>query len=154
MRYKKNRAKKAVHGTDSKYVSGCRCEPCVKAHSAYHKKWRQKHLRKLAAEKRLVRKLRKNEIKNNRLKRLYGITLDDYNKMFATQNGCCIICGQHQTKKERSLAVDHDHLTGNVRALLCGGCNTQLGWYEKYMNKINEYLQIHSPHHFKGLING
>lgn len=56
----------------------------------------------------------------------YGITLVDYNRMFAAQNGCCGICGRHQTEFKKSLAVDHNHTTGQIRGLLCISCNTGL----------------------------
>ena len=57
----------------------------------------------------------------------YGIVMDDYNKMFAGQGGCCVICGRHQSELKKSLAVDHDHGTGKVRSLLCIQCNGLLG---------------------------
>jgi hypothetical protein len=48
--------------------------------------------------------------------------------MLAEQNGVCAICGK---ATEKSLAVDHDHATGKVRALLCARCNTGLGCFEE-----------------------
>ncbi len=69
--------------------------------------------------------------KNYRLKQLYGITLEQYNQMFAKQNGFCAICGKKETTKNqynlRQLAVDHNHATGQVRGLLCSNCNLLLG---------------------------
>ena len=62
------------------------------------------------------------------LMRHYGITVDDYNRMFADQNGCCAICKRHQSEFRRSFAVDHDHETGKVRGLLCISCNRGLGY--------------------------
>ncbi len=62
-----------------------------------------------------------------RLKNLYGLTLDDYNRMFVKQKGCCAICGMHQSKQDRLLAVEHNHKTGQVRGLCCVTCNTGLG---------------------------
>lgn len=61
---------------------------------------------------------------------------------------CCEICGKtieecvkweskHAPKK---LCIDHDHKTNKFRGLLCSVCNRQLGWYEKYVNEINNYL--------------
>ena len=65
-----------------------------------------------------------------KLKTVYGIPFDDYNRMFTEQNGCCAICGKHQSEFSNRLNVDHDHKTGVVRGLLCVACNTRLGQYE------------------------
>lgn len=62
-----------------------------------------------------------------RLQRLYGITPDDYVTLFRAQEGACAICHKPETVEGRSLAVDHDHETGEVRGLLCFRCNTALG---------------------------
>jgi len=61
------------------------------------------------------------------LQKLYGISLNDYNELFATQKGMCPACGKHQGEFDKSLVVDHDHDTGKVRGLLCSGCNLALG---------------------------
>lgn len=65
--------------------------------------------------------------RNNHYKKLYGITVDVYNKIFEDQQGCCAICGAHSKEFTRSLAVDHCHTTGVVRGLLCTNCNTAIG---------------------------
>jgi len=70
---------------------------------------------------------RKTARKNNQLKLKYGITLEIYDRMLAGQNGCCAICGKHHTEFRWGLCVDHDHDTGNIRGLLCTGCNARLG---------------------------
>lgn len=57
--------------------------------------------------------------------RTYGISDANYAALLSQQGGCCAIC--RQPPGERSLAVDHDHLTGRIRGLLCGLCNTALG---------------------------
>ncbi len=51
---------------------------------------------------------------------------DDYDKLLQLQNGVCAIC-QQECSTKRSLAVDHDHQTGQVRALLCRDCNITIG---------------------------
>jgi hypothetical protein len=55
------------------------------------------------------------------LTRKYNITEAEYEKILKHQDGVCYICGQKPTK--RRLAVDHDHVTGVVRGLLCFRCN-------------------------------
>jgi hypothetical protein len=71
--------------------------------------------------------------KNMFLKRHYGIGIAVYNEMLVAQNGCCDICGKAESNEIKgkvvSLAVDHDHKTGAVRALLCSACNTALGLF-------------------------
>lgn len=73
--------------------------------------------------------------RNYKYKINYGITLEDYNRMFAEQEGCCKICKRHQTEFNKKLHVDHKHETGVVRGLLCHNCNLALG-------RVNENPKI------------
>src|SRR5674476_255535 len=75
---------------------------------------------------------------------VYGITQIEYKEMFKRQEDCCAICGRHQSLFKRRLHVDHNHETGKVRSLLCGRCNTGLGYYEKYKDRFSNYLAIHA----------
>ena len=68
--------------------------------------------------------------RNRTLKHRYGITSEDYNEMFAEQEGKCAICGRHQSEFDEALHVDHDHETDDVRGLLCKGCNYGLGNFQ------------------------
>ena len=62
------------------------------------------------------------------LKATYGITLEDYDKMLEEQEGLCANPSCYNTEKEgKRLHVDHNHRTGEVRGLLCNGCNTAAG---------------------------
>lgn len=85
--------------------------------------------------------------RNKKLQQKYGITVDDYNKMFTEQKGCCAICGKHQiedTTSKSFLCVDHNHITGEVRALLCDSCNMGLGKFydnKETLQKALEYLE-------------
>lgn len=84
------------------------------------------------------------------LRRKYGITLVDYNKLFEAQGGVCALCKKGETTKRMKkgegrerLAVDHCHDTGRVRGLLCFKCNTaigSLGDTEEDAQKVVEYL--------------
>src|SRR5690606_36235693 len=55
-----------------------------------------------------------------------GLTADEYQQMYEHQHGTCAHC-RRATGKTRRLAVDHDHVTGLVRGLLCKSCNRYLG---------------------------
>lgn len=58
------------------------------------------------------------------LKSLYGISVADYLRLVATQNGRCALCGSIT----KELVVDHDHDTDKVRGLLCNNCNSIIGF--------------------------
>lgn len=59
--------------------------------------------------------------RNLRIK--YGITTDEYERMYEHQTGRCAIC----KVEESVLYIDHDHSTGVVRGLLCRACNLAIG---------------------------
>ena len=62
----------------------------------------------------------------------YQIRRREYDAMFAAQGGVCACCGKPETQRGRTghvktLHVDHDHKTGEVRSLLCAHCNWMIG---------------------------
>lgn len=66
------------------------------------------------------------------LKRRYGISVDEYQTIIANQNSICPICEVEipdtlAYKGKRPVVVDHNHETGEVRGILCSGCNLVLG---------------------------
>lgn len=81
----------------------------------------------------LNRKMRPKSIEDKilqqsyNLARNYRITIEQYNVMFAEQEGKCLGCFKHQSNFKKALCVDHDHKTGKIRGLLCSNCNTGLG---------------------------
>jgi len=90
---------------------------------------------------------RENKIKNHggtrhyHLKARYGITAADAERMLHSQDGRCAIC--HERPADH---VDHDHLTGRVRALLCFNCNGGLGQFRddpELLAAAIEYLGGH-----------
>lgn len=70
------------------------------------------------------------------LRRNYGITVEQYQAMFEAQQGKCAICGNHQSECKRRLAVDHDHDTGTIRALLCDNCNPGIGYFKHSVERL------------------
>jgi hypothetical protein len=65
-------------------------------------------------------------IRDANLKALYGISLVQYERLLEQQDGVCAICDR-PPRGRPVLDVDHDHLTGLVRGLLCGNCNRAVG---------------------------
>lgn len=72
--------------------------------------------------------------RDERLRRVYGISIEQYNEMLERQGGVCAICQGEETVTRagtiRALSVDHCHATGRVRGLLCANCNTFIGMAE------------------------
>lgn len=66
----------------------------------------------------------------------YGITPNEYRALFRAQGGRCYVCRKAAGKGKR-LGVDHDHLTGEVRGLVCTGsldpktCNRLIAYYTR-----------------------
>lgn len=75
------------------------------------------------------------------LHKQFGISVESYDRLFAQQEGKCGICKTAQTW--RQLAVDHDHVSGAVRGLLCTACNLMLGILERqdWRHKAEAYLE-------------
>jgi hypothetical protein len=62
------------------------------------------------------------------LHKAYGISLADYNRMLAEQEGGCAICRTLLAPGSKLLCVDHEHGgSDRVRGLLCNRCNVMLG---------------------------
>lgn len=109
---------------------------------AVNRKWRSKD-----ATKSKVKQYYKDNTdmwSESSLKRLYGITLQDYNSLLLEQNNCCAICDKHKDEHNGKLHVDHCHTTGRIRGILCHNCNTGLGHFkesEAIMIKAMRYLK-------------
>jgi hypothetical protein len=84
------------------------------------------------------------------LSRRYGITLSEYDAMFTKQNGCCAICNKPESQSFDGvvyrLAVDHNHATGTIRALLCSRCNTTIGKVEEDIDLLANMITYLNKH--------
>jgi hypothetical protein len=77
------------------------------------------------------------------LKRKYGLTLDQFNKMLESQNGVCKICKSPDSGISHSdrLFVDHCHKTNKIRGLLCNRCNSILGFANDCIETLEKSIQ-------------
>lgn len=81
---------------------------------------------------------KRHDVTNFRLQQRYGIDLDEYERLLASQDGGCAICGEAYCQDGRKLHVDHDHSTGEVRGLLCHRCNTAIGLLKDDPNVVTK----------------
>lgn len=111
-----------------------RCNSCqVKAANAWRKKDPKRHAKYNSewAQK------NKRSVRNTRLKRLYGITMDVYDAMLAQQDGKCAICGTTEPGGNSPLFhVDHCHDSSVIRGLLCGKCNFGIGQLDHDVSRL------------------
>lgn len=138
------------------------CHDCEKARmktpharalaNARTKEFRQRLLTSDPAE------ARRRERASN-LKRNYGLTIEQYDAMVAWQDGKCAICGGPPSdprwkghaspvggRRIEKFHIDHNHKTGDVRALLCSQCNRGLGDFRDdpaLLLKAAEYLTVY-----------
>jgi hypothetical protein len=109
--------RKAVQARNRAYRAAHRDELNARARKAYAENDEYRARRRLTGNKWYRRE--------ERLKQVYGLSLQDYEAMVAQQGGVCRVC---KTKPARPLFVDHCHANGKVRGLLCHPCNAALGF--------------------------
>jgi len=88
----------------------------------------------------------------SKLKTNYGMTMEDYDAMLQAQDNKCAICGRDQADVTKRFAVDHDHDTSRVRALLCYNCNHGLADFGDSIVRLQQavtYLKRHKPKPFE-----
>ena len=97
------------------------------------KQWRIDHKEEYREYRRMNNQRPEVKLKNSaskfkqRMKKIYGINILEYNRMLEEQFNGWKTCGRPVHTINKRLSVDHNHKTGNVRGLLCGQCNSILG---------------------------
>ena len=115
-----------------------------------NRKYDHKNREERLAYQREYRATIPDQIRGGHLKKKFGIDLGQYQEMFVAQKGVCAICEQKETRtrngKVKWLAVDHDHVTGANRELLCTDCNVMIGHAKEDINTLIRaiaYLRKH-----------
>lgn len=91
-----------------------------------------------------IRKRGHGSSRNYLLKLRYGVTEEQVQQMIAEQGGVCVICLRAEPKH-----VDHDHMTGLVRRILCFKCNGGLGQFDDGPDRLRlaaDYLELRGSH--------
>ena len=151
---KNNRVASGIH-------SWCKICSCEKENARYRRN--REHLKarmrerywkdpeKTRARERSHYADNKAQHRRNRLKRLFQISVEDYEVMLHKQDGVCAICRQPESlvrgEGSQSLSIDHDHNSGRVRGLLCANCNSGLGMFRDspaILTAAKTYLMGHT----------
>jgi hypothetical protein len=120
--------------------------------NAYNKKWMDKNKESRTQYNKEYYKHNKEKKKHYHL----PITINEFYKMLDNQDGKCWICGKLSSESKKSFSVDHNHITGEVRGLLCNSCNLGLGCFKdniEFLEKAINYLKHSNPIKAKYVIN-
>ena len=134
-----------------------KCQSKVHKHTEY-----SRHRDRILVRSRKWHAANRQGVKNYKLLKKYGISLKEYECILQQQEGCCAICGSSTSRGRQDILgfhVDHSHITGRVRGLLCNKCNIGLGFFDDDPNRVlaaSMYLQkaeeIHKILSVPGLI--
>lgn len=137
------------------------CKQCLKAYygeasrkmrikeksGEYYKNHKEEYKERYQKNKEKIRNYYKTAGKTNhkyaKIKYKYGITREEYLKLYNDQSGKCAICGKEIEVLGNETHIDHDHDTNIIRGLLCQNCNLGLGYFfdsKEILNKAAEYV--------------
>lgn len=153
-------------GASDRFPSGA-CRPCTKRYASRpdvlararetaaspSRRERKRQGRATEAARARIKELSatpkaKARDKAKALRLKYGLTLEQHAAMLAQQKGLCAVCRDPLLPGHGGTNVDHDHDTGQVRGLLCRGCNSaegQLKGSALRAERLAAYLRKHAP---------
>lgn len=111
-----------------------------------NKKTQDEYAKKHKEEKKQKGKIYRDKLgfkilKGKRLKTMYNISMEEYERKYINQNGLCDICGKSILLNSQNTCLDHNHNTNQIRSLLCRWCNTGIGFFnediETFLKAIN-----------------
>jgi hypothetical protein len=113
----------------------------------YQRKWTAAHPERERASTRKWRAAHPEWMRAMQRRQKYGVTREQQEAMLRAQNYCCAVCGDEEwTTRTGTLDLDHNHITGKVRAFLCSHCNHMIGDAKEdpeRLRKAAAYLEAH-----------
>jgi Recombination endonuclease VII len=134
--------------TDKRAGHQSRCRECMKKKAIKHYYNNREHRKEVKRLWLACSVEQQREYEHLRSLRSYGYTQAQYEHKLAAQGGGCAICGRKQgtgpgeVKQARGgrFAVDHDHVTGQIRDLLCTPCNSALGSFQDDLDRMESAI--------------
>lgn len=121
--------------------------PCKKCDAITRAQYVSVHRNQINAYRRQRTKDDPDFNRHYNLRALYGIGLNEWNKMFSDQGSKCAIC-ETKTPNGKGWCTDHDHITGKIRGVLCHFCNSLIGYAKdnpEILRSAISYLEFHNP---------
>jgi hypothetical protein len=102
---------------------------------AYQQAYHAEHKEEIAAKRAAYYRARGKVLaRAHARKKKYGLSPEALSQLMENQEGLCAICSRgvadDTTSKDHKASVDHDHVTGAVRGILCQSCNLALGMFK------------------------
>lgn len=126
--------------SDGKALYVCQCKLCGKHHLRTWTAFRTQTRYKTCSQYR-QHNWKGLSREDQRLQRLYGVTMDYYNQKLEEQGGVCVICKISPDSEKKRFHIDHCHTTGKVRGILCSNCNTALGSFRDNVESLNRAIE-------------
>jgi hypothetical protein len=137
-------ARKALKSGKSKWCKECYRTYAKNDRREYFKQYQREYQRKYRKKyDKMPKRRERNRVKGWKSQGII-LSISGYNKLYNEQKGRCCICGKHQSEINYPLYVDHNHMTGKVRGLVCRYCNFLIGVVEnreKELKKIHKFIQ-------------
>jgi hypothetical protein len=125
------RGSPSTHGEVIHYRRGCRCGLCRKANTKRSQEYRRQNPK---------------SYQTAWLKHRYKITPDQLIELLRAYNNQCAVCFQSEKYETRRLCIDHNHMTNQIRGILCNNCNRALGLLGDSIPNIKNLLSYMEKH--------
>jgi hypothetical protein len=123
---------------------------CKLCNNKRNTQWNKDNIEKVRKYQALWKSQNPEKMENfslsSHLRRSYNIDIEGYKRLLSEQDDGCAICGTKKCRTGYRLAIDHDHMTGKIRGLLCQSCNIGIGGLKddiELLKKALKYLEKH-----------
>lgn len=132
--YQKQKNRKAIDKWQRKLLT----DPAYKDKLEQYRAWNRNYSKQYYKEN-------KDKIANDRLKKLYGLSIEERDNLFKKQNNCCAICKTNiPGGRYNKWHIDHCHEKNIVRGILCSRCNHGIGLFKNnpiFLEEAIKYLK-------------